>query len=66
MCIKMRGKIPWELGVWYGCMAFAGAIIGQLALAEFIKRTGRASIAVLILAVMEVSYPSYSGCPFLA
>jgi len=35
-------------------MAFVGAIIGQLALAEFIKRTGRASVAVLILAVMEV------------
>ena len=36
-------------------MAFLGAVIGQLALAEFIKRTGRASIAVLLLGVMEVN-----------
>eukprot|EP01087_Luapelamoeba_hula_P009291 TRINITY_DN2393_c0_g1_i1.p1 TRINITY_DN2393_c0_g1~~TRINITY_DN2393_c0_g1_i1.p1 ORF type:complete len:375 (-),score=28.10 TRINITY_DN2393_c0_g1_i1:81-1205(-) len=50
----LLGLINWKQGLWYGGIAFLGAILGQVGLAEFIKWTKKASMAVFLLAVLEV------------
>jgi len=51
---SLIGAVNWQFALWYGSVSFVGALIGQLALSALIRRTGKVSIAIFILATLEV------------
>jgi len=44
------GMVPWSYAVFYFFVTFAGAFLGKTRIDNYVKRTGRASILILILA----------------
>ena len=44
------GLVPWSYALFYFCVTFAGAWIGKSRIDSYVKRTGRASILIFILA----------------
>lgn len=46
------GLVPWSYAVFYFCVCFSGAIIGKMKIDGYVKRTGRASLLILILATI--------------
>jgi len=44
------GLVPWGYALFYFCVTFVGAFIGKIKIDSYVKRTGRASILIFILA----------------
>lgn len=44
------GLVPWSYAIFYFLVCLVGAIFGKLKIDRYIKRTGRASLLILILA----------------
>lgn len=47
-----NGLVPWSYAVFYFLICMAGAILGKSKIDGYIKRTGRASLLILILATI--------------
>jgi Sulfite exporter TauE/SafE len=45
-----QGLIPWSYALFYFCVTFSGAVILKTRIDRYVKRTGRASLLVFILA----------------
>jgi uncharacterized membrane protein YfcA len=48
------GLVPWEYAVTFFCTCFTGAYIGKTKIDGYVKRTGKASILILLLATIIV------------
>jgi len=46
------GLVPWTYAVFYFGVCFVGAVIGKTIIDKHIKRTGRASLLIFILATI--------------
>jgi uncharacterized membrane protein YfcA len=46
------GLVPWEYSVCFFLVCFCGALVGKFYIDEYVKRTGRASILVFLLATI--------------
>lgn len=46
------GLVPWSYAVFYFGVCFCGALVGKSRIDAYVKRTGRASILILILATI--------------
>lgn len=44
------GLVPWSYALFYFCVTFSGAWIGKSRIDRYVKKTGRASILIFILA----------------
>ncbi|CAB9512660.1 Sulfite exporter TauE/SafE family protein [Seminavis robusta] len=44
------GMVPWSYAVFYFCVTFAGAWLGKSQIDGYVKRTGKASMLIFILA----------------
>ena len=44
------GMVPWSYALFYFCVTFLGAWIGKSRIDAYVKKTGRASILIFILA----------------
>jgi uncharacterized membrane protein YfcA len=54
------GLIPWSYALFYFCVTVCGAVFGKYNIDVFVKRTGRASVLIIILACV-VSFGAI-GC----
>jgi len=46
------GLVPWEYAVTFFCTCFAGAIVGKTKIDRYVKRTGKASLLIFLLATI--------------
>jgi uncharacterized membrane protein YfcA len=46
------GLVPWEYAVCYFCVSFAGAYIGKTYIDGYVKKTGKASLLIFLLATI--------------
>lgn len=44
------GLVPWSYALFYFCVTFTGAWIGKSRIDKYVKKTGRASLLIFILA----------------
>lgn len=46
------GLVPWEYALTFFCVCFVGAYLGKAKIDAYVKRTGRASLLIFLLAVI--------------
>lgn len=46
------GLVPWEYAVCFFCVCFSGALVGKTKIDRYVKKTGKASILILLLATI--------------
>ena len=46
------GLVPWEYAVTYFCTCFFGALVGKTKIDGYVKKTGKASILIFLLAMI--------------
>lgn len=46
------GRVPWEYAVTYFCTCFIGALVGKSKIDGYVKKTGKASILIFMLATI--------------
>jgi uncharacterized membrane protein YfcA len=46
------GLVPWEYAITFFCVCFVGALVGKTYIDGHVKRSGRASLLILALAVI--------------
>lgn len=46
------GLVPWEYAVTFFCICFVGAILGKTKIDAYVKKTGKASLLVFLLATI--------------
>jgi len=46
------GLVPWQYAVYFFCICFLGALIGKTKIDGYVKKTGKASILIFLLATI--------------
>jgi hypothetical protein len=46
------GLVPWQYAVCFFCVCFCGAVIGKTYIDAYVKRTGKASLLIFLLATI--------------
>jgi uncharacterized membrane protein YfcA len=48
------GLVPWQYAVTFFCVTFSGALVGKTQIDGYVKRTGKASLLVMLLTIILV------------
>lgn len=46
------GLVPWEYAICFFCTCFVGALVGKTYIDGYVKRTGKASVLIFLLATI--------------